>query len=171
MTESEYLNKVRKLGSHKHRFTHSYGTNEAYLYYRKTCGAVEASLYRKIINKINRKFHEMLLLGKPVTFPIRMGSIELAKTDVSPKIIDGKLRINHTVDWDATCKLWYSDEEAKEKKQLVYCDSHYVFRFCYRKSKAIFKNKAFIKYYPNRFLKRNLCKNIRDGKVDAFLLY
>ena len=35
------------------------------------------------------------------------------------KIINGKLVYNNPIDWDATLRLWYKDEEAFKEKIVI----------------------------------------------------
>ena len=45
-----------------------------------------------------------------------------------------------------------------------------IFKVHYNKSKADYTNKSFYQFNANRELKKALKRNIKDGKVDAFLL-
>jgi len=41
-----------------------------------------------------------------------MGTLEVRKRPTRVAIVDGKLVTNLPIDWDATLKLWYEDEES-----------------------------------------------------------
>ena len=43
-----------------------------------------------------------------------------------------------------------------------------VFKIHYNRSKADYNNQTFYEFNPNRELRKELKKRIKDGKIDAF---
>ena len=99
-----------------------------------------------------------------------MGTIELRKISSYINFKDGRLHSNLPIDWDRTLKLWCEDEEAYKSRTLVKMEEKEIFKVHYNKSKADYTNKSFYQFNANRELKKALKRNIKDGKVDAFLL-
>jgi hypothetical protein len=71
-----------------------------------------------------------------------MGQLEVRKYDTYVKLMDGKLRTNRKIDWQATLQLWYEDEEAKENKVLIKSEDKEVFKIFYNKMIANYNNKT-----------------------------
>jgi len=86
-------------------------------------------------------------------------------------VIDGKkIRTNLPIDWDRTLKLWYEDKESYKNKTLIKVEEKEIYKIYYNRNIADFTNKTFYQFDINRELKRKLKQNIKDGKIDAFLL-
>ena len=86
-------------------------------------------------------------------------------------VIDGKkIRTNLPIDWDRTLKLWYEDKESYKNKTLIKVEEKEIYKIYYNRNIADFTNKTFYRFDINRALKRKLKQNIKDGKIDAFLL-
>ena len=97
-----------------------------------------------------------------------MGFLELRKFKTKTEFIDGKLKTNLPIDWNATTKLWYEDEEARRRKQKVRIETPEIFRVFYKKTTANYNNKMYFQFITNRTLKLMLKRNITKGKIDAF---
>lgn len=126
--------------------------------------------FYSIIRKINNELAYNLSMGKDIKLPHRMGTIELRKINTYINFKDGKLHTNLPIDWDRTLKLWCEDEEAYKNRTLIKIEEKEIFKVYYNKSKADYTNKSFYQFSVNRDLKKTLKRNIREGKVDAFLL-
>lgn len=175
---AQFSAQVRRAGSsHHHKITNSYGVYHYYKFYRKNKPkekqyVLTESQYFAIIRKVNTALAELFVRGKEVSFPMRMGTIELRKTIKAPRIgPDGKVVYNTMIDWDSTIKLWYEDPESYKNKVLVKQESKEIFKTFYNKSKATFDNKSMYLFQLNKELKRELSKNIKRGQIDAFLAY
>jgi hypothetical protein len=168
---------LHKSGPHKHKITNSYGVYDFYKFYRRTKPRekkyiLTESQYFAIIRKINTALAELFVRGKEITFPMRMGDIELRKAIMTPRIgPDGKVIFRTMIDWDKTLKLWYEDEESYKNKTLVKYESKEIFKTFYNKAKATYTNKSYYGFQLNKDLKRELSKNIKRGLIDAFLNY
>lgn len=87
------------------------------------------------------------------------------------KIVNGKLVYNNPIDWDATLRLWYKDEEAFKEKIVIKREIENIYFVHYNKGTAIYNNKRFYEFNPTREIKKLLKVNIEKGIIDAFLLY
>lgn len=172
MTREELL-KLKE--SRKHKVTNSIGVYSAYKWLRKRQWIdigqrlTEHEFY-SIIRKINNELAYNLSIGNDIKLPHRMGKIELRKYNAKFSFDDGKIKTNLPIDWDKTLKLWCEDEETYKNRTLVKMEEKEIFKVCYNKSKAAYINKSFYQFNVNRELKKDLKKNIKDNKIDAFLL-
>lgn len=178
MTLQEFSSQVRRASSHhEHKITNSYGVYDYFKFYRRTKPrekrfVLTESQYFAIIRRVNSALAALFVTGKEIRFPMRMGTLELRKSVKTPKIgPDGKVVFNTLIDWDKTIKLWYEDEEAYKNKTLIKQESKEVFKTFYNKSVATYNNKSFYLFQLNKELRREISKNIRKGKIDAFLIY
>ena len=157
-----------------HKITNSLGVYDAYKFIRKNKwlsiprGLTEHEFYQ-IIRRINNYLADELISGNDVIFPNRMGKLELRKRNSLP-IIDknGKLKVTYAIDWDKTLKLWFEDEEAYNKRQLVKISEREIFRIRYSKEDANYKNKSFIEFQVNRDIKVRLKQKIKNNEIEAF---
>ena len=159
-----------------HKITNSLGVYDAYKYIRKNKWfnigrpLTEHEFYQ-IIRRVNNYLAEELVNGNDITFPNRMGKLELRKRNSLP-VIDknGNLKVTYAIDWDSTLKLWYDDEEAFNNKTLVRLPERSIFRVKYNKDTANYKNKSFMEFQINRDIKTRLKQKIKNNEIDAFNL-
>lgn len=174
MEYNEFLKDIKKVSNERHhKVNNSYGSKDAFHYYRKikpndSKYVLTDCQYLKIIRLINDELRKSLIEGKDVLLPERMGRLELRKSKNSIKFVDGKLKTNLPVNWDATLKLWYNNPSSKNKKQLVRQETIETYRVYYNKNKANYNNKSFYEFSTNREIKLGLKKNIKLNKIDAF---
>lgn len=174
MTYNDFINNIKGVkSSRKHRVSNSYGSKDAYKYYRSirpkdSKYVLTDSEYLKIIRTINNYLRDNLINGKDVILPEQMGMLEIRKRKHSVRLVNGKIKTNLPVNWDATLKLWYENPECKNRKQLVRQEDTSIFRMHYNKNRAIYNNKSFYDFYTNRDIKLGLKKNIKLNKIDAF---
>lgn len=121
-----------------------------------------------IIRKVNDALAAELINGKDVKFPQKMGQLEVRKYNTYIRYVDGKLKTNRGVDWKATLKLWYEDEEAKENKTLVKVEDKEVFIVYYNRVVANYINKTLYQFKTNRALMEAVRKAGSEGKIDAY---
>ena len=159
-----------------HKITNSLGVYDAYKYIRKNKWfdigrpLTEHEFYQ-IIRRVNNYLAEELVNGNDITFPNRMGKLELRKRNSLP-VIDknGSLKVTYAIDWDSTLKLWYDDEEAFNSKTLVKLPERNIFRVKYNKDTANYNNKSFMEFQVNRDIKTRLKQKIKNNEIDAFNL-
>lgn len=172
-TLEEFSAKLRRVSDkRKIKITGSYGVNQYYKYYRKTKPKDPKYIlkdveYYKIIRSINDLLALEVSNGHPVTFPYKMGTLEIRKEDSTYSMYNGRLVKNGPVDWKRTIQLWFEDEEAKQSKILVRVNGNTIYKILYNKRHAEFRNKCYYIMAINRDLKRRLACNIRQGLIEA----
>ena len=156
-------------GNRRHSISGSHGVNEAHRYYLKQGGTLTRGQFGKVIRYIDRYYKEELASGRNIKLPCGMGILSLRKTRRGIKQVNGKITTTYPVDWDATLKLWYEDQEAREKKQLVKSLTDTVFRVVYPPKNRKYINSKHYGFMPGRGLKIRLKEKVKEGNVDAFL--
>lgn len=175
MAFENFIKDVKKVEEERHhKVTNSYGSKDAFRYYRKIKPADSKYVltdcqYLSIIREINNHLRDYIIQGNDVILPERMGRLELRKKTIYKKFKEGKLKTNSPIDWNATLKLWYDNPVCKKNKQLVRQDIEYLFKVHYNTNKAKYNNKTFYEFYLNRDIKLGLKKNIKLNKIDAFI--
>lgn len=174
-TFDTFKKRVAKVSETKvHKITNSYGVYDYYKYYRKNKPKdkkyiLTESQYFAIIRRMNELMVEQFLTFSTLDFPERMGTIELRKFNIAPRLDEkGNVKFNAPIDWNKTLKLWYEDEESYHNKVLVKVSNREVFKINYNKSKALYNNKYFYMFRLNRQIKRDLKDLIKDNRIDAF---
>lgn len=176
MEYEDFRNNIKKVSKHrKHSVTNSWGVYDAWKYIRRNKWLnlprkVTQGEFYKIIRKVNLLLAQKLIDTGEVTFPDRMGTIEIRKRPTSLSIVDGELKISYPIDWDATLKLWFDDPQARIDKQLVRIETDEVFRVYYNKKNANYDNKTFYEFTPTRDLKNELKRFARAGRLEGFLM-
>lgn len=160
-----------KKGS-KAKVRDSWGVYDAYKMIRKNGWEgighpVTEGQFYAIIRGINLLLAENIANGITVRFPCFMGVLELRKFQKGVSFVGDKLRNTYPIDWRSTMLLWDQDEETRKKKVLLRYENEWVYHVRYDKWKAKFNNKAFYHFSLNTFIRRNLSKNIKAGKVDS----
>lgn len=176
MEEQEFRSSIRRVNDKRnHKVKGSWGVYDAFKWYRKNKPkdrkfVLTESQYYTIIRRINEALREELLKDGDLLFPCRMGRLEIRK---HPAVItsDGKkIKTNLPIDWNATLKLWYEDEDCLKEKTLVRINVPELFRVHYNKAKANYDNKSFYQFSTNRELKRMLRDAIKNNpNFDAFV--
>lgn len=173
MTEfEEFKNQIVKASqSRKPKVTNSLTTESIFLDLKRNkliSRHVSKKMFRSIVREFNYLLAEELSQGGDITFPYNMGRIEIRKHKPVVKFKDGKLYNGMPIDWEATLKLWYEDEECKSNKQLVRRIEKETFKVFYNKSRADYNNRTFYDFQVNRELKRSLKDKIKNREIDAF---
>lgn len=157
------------------KVTNSHGIYDAYKLIRKSkwkdigTSLTEHQFYT-IVTTISQYLANQLGQGNNVKIPY-LGSIEIRKYSSYVKLKEGKLKTNYPIDWSATIKLWYEDQESYKNKTLVRMESKELFTIYWNKSHLKFTNKQYFQFRPSRGIKKNLSNNIKLGRVDAFQAY
>ena len=176
MTYEEFKFNVQHLNSLRiHKVRNSYGVYDGFKYYRKNRPkehkyVLTESQYFSIIRRVNELLGEALINGEDVTLPYRLGRLEIRKYGARITTDGKKVRTNLPIDWDRTLKLWYEDKESYKNKTLIKVEEKEIYKVYYNRNVADFTNKAFYQFDVNRELKRRLKQNIKEGKLDAFII-
>ena len=165
-------NICKKRGIKNFKVSNSFGVYDVYKKMRKNGWydigrAVKEKEYYSIIRKVNDYLAEEIINGNTVTFPHRMGSLELRKFKKGVSIVDGKMVVTYPIDWQETLRLWFEDEEERKKKTLLRTESKYVYRVRYCKGDANYENKSFYEFALNRFIKKALKDKIINREIDT----
>lgn len=172
MTEQQFIANVKNVTKPRnHSIQNSIGVEDFLQEYVKQNKKLSSSTIRSIIKLINLELANCLSAGKEIKFPRQMGSLELRSNDTYIKFKDGKLKTNRMIDWNTTLKLWYNDEEAKSRKQLVRLENKKIFSVFYNRGKAKFTNQVFYEFIPNRALKQKIKENIQLGNISDTFIY
>lgn len=124
--------------------------------------------FYSIIRGINDLMAEELCQGNTLTFPSRMGKLELRKFQVGVWLDkDDRLHNTYPIDWWSTLLLWRTDKEAEQQRIILHREEPWIYRVRYNKGKANYNNKVFYQFYLNTFINRKLYKNIKQGKTDT----
>lgn len=173
-TEFEkFVNKVTKKDSPKKaKIRNSWGVYDCYRDIRKHHWYnIERPLkdheFYSIIRGVNKLLAKEIALGNDVKLPSNMGSLELRKFKPGVKFKKGKLKNTYPIDWMKTLQLWYDDDEARINKTLVRDERDYIFYVKYNKHKSNYANQSFYEFAINRFIKKELRKNINNGNVET----
>lgn len=172
--ETDFRKKVLKVNEpRKHKINNSIGVYDVYKKIRKNKWldigrSVTEHEFYTIIRNVNNMLADNLLSGEDVMFPHRMGRLEIRKRNTYITFKDGKLKTNLPIDWDKTLRLWAEDKEAYESKVIIRMEEKEVYRVFYNKGKALYENKSFYSFEPNRDIKRGLKSRIKNRLIDAF---
>jgi hypothetical protein len=120
-----------------------------------------------IVRSINKLLAEEIANGQTVKFPLQMGKLELRKFQRGVSFVDGKLKNTYPIDWHNTLLLWEQDEEAKKNRIRLRHENEWVYHVKYDSWMAMYENKKFYRFALNTFIKWELSKNIKQGKVDT----
>ena len=176
MEQSEFRAQILRLNdSRSHKVSGSLGVYDAYKWIRKNKwlnigSPISEHDFYSIIRGINNCLADELIKGTDINLPHRLGRLEVRKNSANITIKNGKVKTNLPVDWDATLKLWFEDEQSYKDKTLVKQDQKEIFRVIYNRTKAEYTNKSFYQFDLNRDIKKRLKQQIREGKLDAFTL-
>lgn len=170
----KFRNEITKnvKGYRKFKVSGSWGIYDAYKLIRRhkwydIGRPVTEKEFYAIVRQINNILADNIAIGNTIHLPCKMGKLELRKEQRGVYFHDGKMKVTYPIDWQATLKLWFEDEEAREQKLLIRTNSKYVYRVNFNKHDATFNNKIFYDFTLNRFIKKKLKININNGIIDS----
>lgn len=176
MSYEEFRKNILTGKSKKHKATNSLGVYDAYKWIRKNKWLdIERPIteheFYSIIRSMNEAMADYFLNKGEITFPERMGKLEIRKYEASIEVDKkGKIKTNLPIDWDRTLKLWYEDEEAHKKKTLVKMEEKEIFKVYYDRKTANYTNKSMYEFRVNQHLKRRLKQRIKEGLIDSYTM-
>lgn len=152
-----------------------YGLREAYKFYKSyTENPIDYKRYREIwVSFIDKVTSGIVTEGKDFTMPFRLGSVGIRKRKIKVKMNpDGTIDKRYLrPDWKATKELWERDEEAKERKQLVFhLNKHfggYNCKWFWDKSTCSVPNQTAYSLTMSRRNKRKLSEAIFDENIEV----
>lgn len=135
-------------------------------YIETTESPVDIKTYMLINSDFNKFLVNKVLEGKEVTLPARLGTLSIIGRKPNLKFEEGRVK-GLAPDWVKTKKLWNENEEAKEKKTLLYhTNSHtdgYRYKWNWSKRNVMIENKTLYSLQMTRTNKRAVHKKIIEG--------
>ena len=167
----QFLNKLQKRGSKPHRISHCLGARDAWKWVRKNKWEAiggkpcSQSLYSQVISTVNWLIVEQLLDGHEIELPYQMGSILLSSIPTYVCMEDGKAKNNYSTDWKKTLEYWFEDPDAKASHQRIKRVQPWKYEVLYLKQKAMYRNRRFYQFRPNRSLIRYIGHAVENGSI------
>lgn len=173
LSSQEYDTLIRKAGQiRKYGVNHSYGIRDYYRAYRKkTKNNITEQLYSKVIDEVVQAMIDELKEDAYVVLPFGFGFLSTTYIKSRVRMIDDKVKVNGIIDWYKTIKLWYDDEEARNKKQIVFRDKTCNKIAKYSKSGKVFKNKRYLKLVIKRSVFKELTADYNDKHTIKPIIY
>ena len=167
----EFCKDIKKVsGKRKTTINNSYGIIDGFHYYRsirpkQSKYVLTENEYRYITRNVNDILGDLLMELGEVKLPLGIGNLSIESYDNKPRIVDGKVKYNTTIDWDKTHRLWFEDEESKNNKTLVKIKPGTVYKFKFKKGKIIYQNRKYFYFNFSRTLKNKLKLKIKNKEV------
>lgn len=172
MTFEEFDKQIRRVNDKRNTYLPTgYTMRSAYRWYRKAHkDGMTEKLYDAVIKAVNIRVAEKLYRGEKFKIPHRMGYMELRK--VNHRLVRKNGRIVTLINWPATHKLWYDDEEARERKALIRYEESISYRIYYNKFQCNCDNIKFYDLHVIRPLRKKIRRGMEEGDiVDALELF
>lgn len=144
----------------EYNIRNSWGVYDFYKYYRKNKPkepkwVISDVQYYAIFRRVNELLIDSFIRTGELEFPYKMGRLVLMKKATKSWIDpSGKRRTSRAINWDKTLELWYENEQAYKNKTLLYFEEDEEIKIRYFKDKAVFKNKNYYEFLPNRDIYR-----------------
>lgn len=143
----------------------SYGAEDFYRDFRKTCPRGKKISYRdyiSIIKLMNSKIVDELVEIGDITFPQDMGGLYVRIANRKLRLEKGRVK-GLAVDWASTISLWLSDSEAREAKTIVRREERTLAKVLFRRTKALFTYKTIYSFDVYRRTKVRIYNRIHEG--------
>lgn len=171
-----FAKKIRKVNEpREHKIKNSVTWNVHFKYYRKVKPrdkdfVITSQQYLAIIREMNFLMAAKLVEDKQLQLPCGLGTIRIHKNECTNYMdYNGNFRSTKPIDRLSTLKLWYEDEEARNKKIMVRVDTDKTFSIKYNKNKANYKNKNYFQFQFGRTLKNMLRDKLKENPdYDSF---
>lgn len=130
---------------------------DAYKYYKANYeDVIDYKLFSKIIKACNKELVKQITYeAEVVKLPYRLGNLQIARFERSYNKPTNRL----AVDWKLT----------KEHGFKIFHEQTNIYKWCWKKSNAIVKNKTGYKFTASRYAKREVPKALKK-KVEYFKL-
>lgn len=169
----EFVRDIKNKSPKVHRATDSYGMKQFYrwLVKNKWFDIGKELTEREVgqlIRNVSLLVGQYILDGNVFELPSGMGSIEVRTYKSRLNFKNGRIDTALPIDWNNTYKLWYEDEQAKNKKTLIRYDN--LNRYVIYHKRVNFPNSSYFKFHANYLLKKELTSRINNGQHYVFLL-
>lgn len=138
---------------------------DSYKFYKQEATLpINSKDYLEIVAGFNKFMIDKVLEGDEVVLPVRFGTLSIIGRKQEIKYDqDGKI-IGLAPNWKKTKELWDRNEDAKKRKQLVYCTNEHTsnirYRFFWSKNKVFVTNKTLYALRMTRTNKRTVNVNV-----------
>lgn len=144
-------------------------SRSSYNYYKsKADNPQDSKTYLRVISEFMTFIMDRVFEGYEVHLPARLGVFSIVGKKIRPKINSEGEIDNLAPDWVATKKLWESNPEARENKQLVYHFNEHSegirYKLLWSKLNVNVKNKSAYTFKLSRANKRKINSLISEGK-------
>lgn len=172
-----FRDSIKKVKNKRHyKISGSWGVYNAHRYTMKNKWfnigkPVSSKEYYKIIRTVNKALVEDFLNGNPIVFPYALGELIAVKKDVKYFYINDKLIVTAPVNWNATVRLWFEDEEAYKNKTLVRNNIKENVSILFQQNKKNgLTNKSVLTFQPNRGFKEAVSNRVKEGTFFTYKL-
>jgi hypothetical protein len=137
------------------------------LYKEKENPVLDIKDYISLCNNYHKFLINKVIEGNEVTMPLRLGTLQILGTKQKIVFKDNG-EPNLPPDWKKTKELWDKCPECKEKKQRVFHTNDHTggvrYRLTWSKRRVLIKNKTLYSFRLTRTNKREIYKEVLDGK-------
>lgn len=145
-----------------------YNTRDSYIIYKHSSdNPIDLKKFISIANSFMKFLSKRLLNKGIVGIPERLGNLNIVGKKVNVRIEDGQIK-GLAPDWVRTKELWTQDQDAKDKKQLVYHFNEQTngirYKFFWSKNRVLVSNKTLYNLKLTRTNKRELSQLVKNGK-------
>ena len=142
---------------------------DSYKHYKENSeNPVDIKTYIKIAAEYNKFLINEVLEGEEVALPCRLGSLCIGGRKQKIRFDDDGNVVGLAPDWVGTKKMWDSNPEAKEKKQLLYHTNAHTdnvrYKYVWSKKNVRIKNKTLYALRLTRTNKRAVHARIMSGQ-------
>ena len=150
-------------------------TPDLYKHYKAivpNSGNISERVYSKVLGEINEKIFDAIIMENfELVLPYSLGKKRIKKCKIRLRLKEnGDLDTSRLIpDWKTTKSLWEKDEEAREKKQLVYLtNAHtqgYKFHFFWNKTinrRLKVKNLGVLCFRATKTTRQTLAKGLKN---------
>lgn len=138
------------------------------LYKRENPNGTDIKTYIYLCNEFNKFLIEKVLDGEEVSLPARMGYMNIRGRKQNISFDENGNVKGLAPDWVKTKKLWDSNPDAKERKQIMYHTNPHTegarYKFYWVKQNVYLLNKQLYSLRLSRQNKRAIFTRIKEGK-------
>jgi len=145
-----------------------YNIRDSYVIYKHSSNnPIDIKMFVSIVNSFMKFLSRKLLGTGSIGIPEKLGNVNIIGKKVKVRMEDGEIK-GLAPDWVKTKELWAQDEEAKNRKQLVYHFNEQTngirYKFFWSKNRVLVSNKTLYNLKLTRTNKRELSQLVKNGK-------
>ena len=129
---------------------------------------LDKRLFAKIAKELNQEIVNLIIEKNfEYVMPSNMGVMSIKKSKAEPRIVNGKLAKNLSMNYKATRELWLTNPEAKEqKKKIFYLNEHsngWRYSFFWSKKESLAQGKSIYMFRAVRANSRLIAQKTREN--------